>query len=299
MWWASPSSPPRRSERQPLAGRELDDVLAQRADAQLRPGEVLEDRHRAPGPPGRVAHAANGLGVLLERSMRVVQPRDVHPRFDHAHERVRLARGRPDGGDDLGAAHRRQRYRCARRPRGSVIVAVDARFARRSIDSCSVPHDPFPASEPRRASPTSAAASSGARCSPCTSRAAVGGARRGRGGARVRAQSRHGAVRPRRGLPRTAAGAAQGALTSGKCSAQCSRSASRTHARSSGLAARKRRAARAGARSALRRSPSARPAARTGARPPAARRPPWYTAARPSFRRRPRASGLTRDGRRA
>ena len=34
-------------ERQPLARRQLDDVLAQRADPQLRPRQVLQDRDRA------------------------------------------------------------------------------------------------------------------------------------------------------------------------------------------------------------------------------------------------------------
>ena len=71
-------------EGEPLAWLELDDVLSQRADAQLRPRQVLQDRHRAPGLPGGVAHAADRLCVLLERSVGVVQPGDVHARLDHA-----------------------------------------------------------------------------------------------------------------------------------------------------------------------------------------------------------------------
>ena len=77
-------------ERQPLAGSELDDIFAQRADAQLGAGQVLQDRDRAPRAAGRVAHAADGLGVLLERSVRIVQPCDVHPGIDHPHQRLQL-----------------------------------------------------------------------------------------------------------------------------------------------------------------------------------------------------------------
>jgi hypothetical protein len=38
-----------------------------------------------------------------------VQAGDVHPRFDHADEHFGLARGGPDGGDDLRAALHRRR----------------------------------------------------------------------------------------------------------------------------------------------------------------------------------------------
>ena len=90
-----------------LARRQLDDVLAQRADPQLRAGQVLQDRDRAPGAARRVAHAAHRLGVLVERAVRVVQPRHVHAGLDQPHERLGLARGGADRRDDLGAAHAR------------------------------------------------------------------------------------------------------------------------------------------------------------------------------------------------
>ena len=95
-------------ERDAIAGLELDDVVAQRADPQLRAGQVLEDRHRASGAPRGVAHAVDGLGVLVERAVGVVQPRDVHPRLDHPQQGRGLARGGADGGDDLRAAHARK-----------------------------------------------------------------------------------------------------------------------------------------------------------------------------------------------
>ena len=99
------SSPQVNVSRSP--GLQLDDVLAQRADPQLRPGQVLQDRDRPPRAAGGVAHAPDRLGVLLERPVRVVQPRHVHPGLDHPQQRLRLARGGSDGGDDLRAAHAR------------------------------------------------------------------------------------------------------------------------------------------------------------------------------------------------
>ena len=57
------------------------EVLAQRADAQLRPGQVLQDRDLAPGaarPPSRTRCGV--LGVLLARAVGEVQPRDVDAR---------------------------------------------------------------------------------------------------------------------------------------------------------------------------------------------------------------------------
>ena len=104
--WAFLAGPAR--ERDEVAGLQLDDVIAQRADPQLRAGQVLQDRHRAPGTAGGVAHAVDGLGVLVERPVRVVQPRDVHPRLDHLQQGLGLARGGADRGDDLCAAHARK-----------------------------------------------------------------------------------------------------------------------------------------------------------------------------------------------
>ena len=77
------------------------------ADPQLRAGQVLEDRDRAAGAVGGVAHALRGLGVLLGAAVGEVQPGDVHPRVDHLDEDLGVARGGADGGDDLRAAHKR------------------------------------------------------------------------------------------------------------------------------------------------------------------------------------------------
>ena len=57
---------PAALEGQRLAGRQLDDPVAQPADAQLRPGQVLEQRHGPPDPRRRGPHALRGLGVLFE-----------------------------------------------------------------------------------------------------------------------------------------------------------------------------------------------------------------------------------------
>ena len=77
---------------------------AQRADAQLRAGQVLEDRDRPADAAGGVAHALRGLGVLLGGAVREVQPRDVHARRDHPLERLGIPRGGADRGDDLRVA---------------------------------------------------------------------------------------------------------------------------------------------------------------------------------------------------
>jgi len=84
-----------------VAGLELGQVVGELADPQLRAREILQDGHLALRPPGRLAHAARGLGVVLPGAVREVQPRDVHARLDHPHKHLRVARGRADGGDDL------------------------------------------------------------------------------------------------------------------------------------------------------------------------------------------------------
>ena len=112
--------------------------------------------------------------------MRVVQPGDVHARLDHAQKRLRRARGGTDGGDDLRAAHRPQGIGHRGGARWTTGVAEAAPVGQRevsrlhtgtrarSIGSCSVPLGHCPPSVPRCGSRTSAGASSGARCLPCT-----------------------------------------------------------------------------------------------------------------------------------
>jgi hypothetical protein len=102
-----------------VARLELRDAVPQAPDAQLGSRKVLQDGHLAPGPPRGLPDPLRRLRVLLRRSVREVQPGDVHPRLDHAGEHLGVARRRPDGGDDLGAAHERkvpQRRRGARSP---------------------------------------------------------------------------------------------------------------------------------------------------------------------------------------
>jgi hypothetical protein len=52
-------------------------------------------------------HALSGTGLLFARAVGEVQPRHVHPRLDHAGQDLGVVGGRADGGNDLGAAHRR------------------------------------------------------------------------------------------------------------------------------------------------------------------------------------------------
>jgi hypothetical protein len=52
-------------ERHYLARLEIGRVADELTDAQLRPRQILQDRQLPPRPPGRLAHAARGLGVIL------------------------------------------------------------------------------------------------------------------------------------------------------------------------------------------------------------------------------------------
>ena len=78
-------------EHEPLAGLELDDVVTQRPDPQLRSRQVLEDRHLASDAVGRGPDALGVLGVQLAAAVGEVEPGDVHPGFDQPHERLRIA----------------------------------------------------------------------------------------------------------------------------------------------------------------------------------------------------------------
>ena len=277
------------------------------------PGQVLQDRHRAPGPAGGVAHAAHGLGVLLERAVRVVQPRDVHPGRTIASSVSGLARGRADGGDDLGAAHRLGRYDRARRVASGAVRA--ARSVARGVAFRFMlgPSRPFPARRragahrPLRRLRRRSARDRRARTGPALGRAATGEVLEFVLSPAARFVSAGGAHGPRLELLRgrrpggranRRRGSRCGAVASGRFHVgEVLRAVlaqrSRTHARSLGAGrAKARRAARAGARSARRRSSSARRGARTAARPPAARRPPGRGGCR-------RASGRTRAARRA
>lgn len=89
-----------------VTGLQLHDVFAQRADAKLGPGQVLQDRHGPPCASCGVAHASHRLLVLGQCAVRVVQACDIHTGAHHREQGVGLTRGGPDGGDDLCAAHR-------------------------------------------------------------------------------------------------------------------------------------------------------------------------------------------------
>jgi hypothetical protein len=97
-------------ERHHVAGLELDEVVLERPDAQLRTRQVLQDRDRPAGATGRLADAPGGVRMPLLVAVREVQPRHVHPGVDHPGERLAVARGGADRGDDLrAAAHRTAR----------------------------------------------------------------------------------------------------------------------------------------------------------------------------------------------
>ena len=129
---ASPSPPSGAAdEGGRVAGLELDDALAQLADAQLRAGQVLQDRDLAAGAAGGVADAARGLRVLVGAAVGEVQAGDVHPGLDDADEHLGIARGGPDGGDDLRPAlhQRRTIYRAT--PTQCAVTDVSRSWTRR------------------------------------------------------------------------------------------------------------------------------------------------------------------------
>ena len=66
-----------------------------------RPVALIADLQ---GPKLRIGELAESR-VLVGAAVGEVQPRDVHTGLDHADEHLGLARGGPDRGDDLRAAH--------------------------------------------------------------------------------------------------------------------------------------------------------------------------------------------------
>ena len=88
-----------------IALRRIDHVCLQGADADLRPRQILKDRHLPTRPPGCFAHALGVLGMHLPVAVREVQARDVEARLHHPGERVGIARSGSDGGNDLRVSH--------------------------------------------------------------------------------------------------------------------------------------------------------------------------------------------------
>ena len=58
-------------------------------------------------------HALDRGGVAFVRAVREVEPHDVDAGVEQPFEYGRLAGRRPEGGDDLGLAHRYGQYRAA------------------------------------------------------------------------------------------------------------------------------------------------------------------------------------------
>ena len=113
-----------------VADLELDGALDERADPQLGTRKVLQQRDRPAGAARGVAHELRGLGVLLVRPVAEVQAGDVHARLDHPDQRLGVAGGGADRGDDLGSArHRAQRY-CARVAGPQAVAPRRARTGR-------------------------------------------------------------------------------------------------------------------------------------------------------------------------
>ena len=85
------------------AGLELGVVVAQVADAELRAGQVAEDRHLAAERGGRLADRLDRLRVFVGAGVGEVEAEDVGAGGDQLLEHAEVPRGRADRGDDLGA----------------------------------------------------------------------------------------------------------------------------------------------------------------------------------------------------
>ena len=72
------------------------------------PGRSWRIATGRPARPAALRTSSRGLGVLLVRPVREVEPGDVHPGADHPHEDLGVLRGGADGGHDLRSTHRRE-----------------------------------------------------------------------------------------------------------------------------------------------------------------------------------------------
>ena len=88
--------------------RQLGHPAGHRADPQLGPGQVTEDRHVALRALRGRAHRLRDFPVLLRVAVREIEPGHVHAGSDHLLEDVEILRGWTDGRDDLRGAHRLQ-----------------------------------------------------------------------------------------------------------------------------------------------------------------------------------------------
>ncbi len=91
-------------QHEALALGELNPVLLELSDADLRPLQVGHDADGAAQLARHVPHQRRAPRVILRGAMREVQPHDVHARGDHACKHLSLGTGGPQGGDDLGTA---------------------------------------------------------------------------------------------------------------------------------------------------------------------------------------------------
>ncbi len=93
-------------DRQPVAGLEDNRAAAlQPPRADLRPTEILENRHLSPCSPRRGANAVEGAPEPLPRAVGEIQAADVGPFGDQrVEDGVVVARG-ANGRDDFGVSH--------------------------------------------------------------------------------------------------------------------------------------------------------------------------------------------------
>ena len=91
-------------EHEFVAGGERDLVVPEAADADLRALQVDQHADRAAGLARERAHQLHALAVLRGGAVGEIHAHHVEPGLDHARERLRVAGGGSERGDDLGAA---------------------------------------------------------------------------------------------------------------------------------------------------------------------------------------------------
>ena len=99
-----------RSEDSPhqphtLSDNQFNAALGKHSEANTGPLEILKNRHGRPATVGGGAYGFKRHGMAGLRTVRKIEPCDVHPGLDQAIQYRRLAAGGTDGTDNFGSAH--------------------------------------------------------------------------------------------------------------------------------------------------------------------------------------------------
>ena len=98
---------PERSTHQPypLPGNQLNAALGKHAKTNTRTLEILKNRDGRPATVGGGTDGFERRRMVGLRTVRKIEPRDVHPGLNQAIQHGRLTAGRTDGTDNFCSAH--------------------------------------------------------------------------------------------------------------------------------------------------------------------------------------------------